>query len=272
MKNKTVWISRLIIWIVIILTIFPVYSIVVASFGTGSSFFSTSLIPKSFSINNYISLVKDTDFLLWMKNSLVLCIVVSIIQLLLTSTAAYAFSRLRFKGRTVGLKALLILQVFPNSMAIAAYYLFLYKLGLADNYLITVLVLAAGSAFNIWLLKAYMDGIPKEIDEAAIMDGAGHWVIFSKIIMPLVLPQLAVIFIFSFIATYSEYMITSVFLQSPQKYTLAIGLQSFISNQFAAKWTMFAAAAVLASLPIIVLFMFLQKYIQNGLVAGGVKG
>lgn len=134
------------------------------------------------------------------------------------------------------------------------------------------MVLAAGSAFNIWLLKSYMDGIPKELDEAAFVDGAGHFTTFFRIVLPLATPELVVIFLFSFIGTYSEYVISSVFLQSPGNFTLAIGLQSFITNQFAAHWTLFAAAAVLASLPIMLIFMMLQKYIQNGLTAGGVKG
>ena len=135
-----------------------------------------------------------------------------------------------------------------------------------------IFVLAGGSAFNIWLLKSYMDGIPKELDEAAMVDGAGHFTVFWRIVLPLAAPQLAVIFLFSFIATYSEYVISSVFLQTPGKMTLALGLQSFISDQFAAHWTLFSAAAVLSSLPIMVVFMALQKYIQNGLISGGVKG
>ena len=168
--------------------------------------------------------------------------------------------------------SLLVLQVFPNSMAISGYYILLYQFGLVDNMIALILVLAGGSAFQIWLLKSYMDGIPKELDEAAMVDGAGHFTVFRKIILPLAAPQLAVIFLFSFIATYSEYVISSVFLQTPGNMTLALGLQSFISDQFAAHWTLFSAAAVLSSLPIMIVFMALQRYIQNGLVAGGVKG
>ena len=115
-------------------------------------------------------------------------------------------------------------------------------------------------------------GLPVELDEAAMVDGANEFQVFYKIIIPLAMPQLAVIFLFSFIATYSEYVITSIFLQTPGKMTLALGLQSFISDQFAAHWTLFAAAAVISSLPIMIIFMCLQRFIQNGLVAGGVKG
>ena len=144
--------------------------------------------------------------------------------------------------------------------------------GLVDNSFALILVLAGGSAYNIWLLKSYIDGLPVELDEAAMVDGANEFQVFYKIIIPLAMPQLAVIFLFSFIATYSEYVITSIFLQTPGKMTLALGLQSFISDQFAAHWTLFAAAAVISSLPIMIIFMCLQRFIQNGLVAGGVKG
>ena len=271
-ENSSLWLSRIVIWIVLIMVLFPALWIVMASFSKGDSFFMTSLVPKQLSVENYVSLFRETDFALWVFNSLKLCLIVAVIQLVLTSLSAYAFSRLRFPGRTKGLMALLVLQVFPNSMALAGYYVLIYKFGLADNFLAIILVLAAGSAFNIWLLKSYMDGIPKELDEAAFVDGAGHFTTFFRIVLPLATPELVVIFLFSFIGTYSEYVISSVFLQSPGNFTLAIGLQSFITNQFAAHWTLFAAAAVLASLPIMLIFMMLQKYIQNGLTAGGVKG
>lgn len=271
-EKRVLWISRVIIWITILAVLFPAFWIFMASFSKGDSFFMTSLVPSQLGLDNYINLFQETDFVLWVVNSLKLCLVVAAIQLILTSLAAYAFSRMRFPGRTKGLLALLVLQVFPNSMALAGYYILIYRFGMADNFIAIVLVLAAGSAFNIWLLKSYMDGIPKELDEAAFVDGASHFKAFITIILPLAVPELVVIFLFSFIGTYSEYVISSVFLQSPKNFTLAIGLQSFITNQFAAHWTLFAAAAVLASLPIMIIFMLLQKYIQNGLTAGGVKG
>lgn len=269
---RTLWTSRVIIWFAIIVILFPALWIVMSSFSSGDSFFLTSLFPKKLSIEHYVELFHNTDFLLWVWNSLKLCLLVATIQLILTSLAAYAISRLRFIGRKYGLMALLILQVFPNSMAISGYYILLYNFGLVDSMPALIFVLAGGSAFNIWLLKSYMDGIPKELDEAAMVDGAGHFTVFWRIVLPLAAPQLAVIFLFSFIATYSEYVISSVFLQTPGKMTLALGLQSFISDQFAAHWTLFSAAAVLSSLPIMVVFMALQKYIQNGLISGGVKG
>ncbi len=271
-QRAGLWISRLVIWIVILFTLFPASWILIASFSDGQSFFRTSLFPNALSVQNYKRLFSETGFLSWVGNSLKLCLCVSAIQLFLTSTSAYAFSRMRFPGRKNGLMTLLVLQVFPSSMAVAGYYILIYRFGLSDSLLALILVLAGGSAFNIWLLKAYVDTIPKELDEAAFVAGAGHFTVFIKIILPLARPQIAVIFVFSFIAAYSEYVISSIFLNTPAKHTLAVGLQTFITNQFAANWTLFAAAAVLSSLPIMVIFMFMQRFIQNGLAAAGLKG
>ncbi len=269
---RNLWISRVVIWITIIVVMFPALWIVMSSFSAGDSFFLSSLFPEKLSLKHYSDLFRETNFVIWVVNSLKFCFIVAIIQLILTSLAAYAFSRLRFVGRKYGLMSLLVLQVFPNSMAVAGYYILIYKFGLVDSSLALIFVLAGGSAYNIWLLKSYIDGLPVELDEAAMIDGANTFQVLYKIVIPLAMPQLAVIFLFSFIATYSEYVITSLFLQTPGKMTLALGLQSFISDQFAAHWTMFSAAAVVSSLPIMIIFMCLQKFIQNGLVAGGVKG
>ena len=271
-EMRALWGSRIVIWITIILVLFPVVWIVMSSFSAGDSFFLSSLFPEKFSVEHYVTLFRETDFTVWVWNSLKFCVIVATIQLVITSLAAYAFARLRFIGRKYGLMSLLVLQVFPNSMAVAGYYILIYRFGLVDSSLALIFVLAGGSAYNIWLLKSYIDGLPVELDEAAMVDGANQFQVFYKIIIPLAMPQLAVIFLFSFIATYSEYVITSIFLQTPGKMTLALGLQSFISDQFAAHWTLFSAAAVISSLPIMIVFMCLQRFIPSGLVAGGVKG
>lgn len=269
---RTLWLSRIIVWITIVAVLFPVLWVVMSSFSAGDSFFLSSLFPKKFSTEHYASLFTETNFVSWTVNSVKLCLIVAGIQLVMTSLAGYAFSRMRFAGRKYCLMSLLVLQVFPSSMAVAGYYILVYEFGLVDSNIAVIFVLAGGSAYNIWLLKTYIDGLPRELDEAAMVDGATHFQVFCKIILPLAAPQLAVIFLFSFIATYSEYVITSIFLQTPGKMTLALGLQSFISDQFAAHWTTFSAAAVLSSIPIMIVFMCLQKYIQSGLVSGGVKG
>ena len=230
---SALWLSRIVVWITIIVVLFPVVWIVMSSFSAGDSFFLSSLFPEKISFEHYIELFEETNYVRWVWNSVKLCFIVATIQLIMTSLASYAFSRMRFTGRKYGLMSLLVLQVFPSSMAVAGYYILIYEFSLVDSNPALIFVLAGGSAYNIWLLKSYIDGLPKELDEAAMMDGATHFQVFRKVILPLAAPQLAVIFLFSFIATYSEYVITSIFLQTPGKMTLALGLQSFISDQFA---------------------------------------
>ncbi|MCH5255324.1 MAG: ABC transporter permease subunit, partial [Lachnospiraceae bacterium] len=197
---RSLWISRVVIWITMVLVIFPALWIVMSSFSAGDSFFLSSLFPDKLSTEHYVKLFAETNFVTWVLNSLKLCLIVSVIQLMLTSLAAYAFARLRFTGRKYGLMSLLVLQVFPNSMAVAGYYILIYNFGLVDSSVALIFVLAGGSAFNIWLLKSYIDGIPIELDEAALVDGANQFQVFYKIVMPLAMPQLAVLFLFSFIA------------------------------------------------------------------------
>ena len=271
-EKLSLWGGRVFIWFAIALVLFPVFWIVTASLKTGDAFFSTDIFPKELTFDNYKSVIKDTNFLIWIKNSIVLATSVAVLQLCMSLTAAYGFSRMRFKGRKYGLMSLLILQMFPGMMTIAAIYAILYKFNLIDNKLALILVLSGGSAYNIWLLKGFMDGIPKALDEAAMVDGATHWQIFTQIIIPLSKSMLAVIFLFSFIGIYSEFVISSVVLKTADNYTLALGLQQFIKNEFSTNWTQFAAASIMGASPVVILFVALQKYIAKGLVAGAVKG
>ncbi|MCX7923694.1 MAG: sugar ABC transporter permease [Clostridia bacterium] len=268
---RNLWLSRVFIWIVIVITLYPVVWVLAASMSKGDNFYLGSIFPKEYSLVNYKKVIIETDFLIWVKNSLLVCLGVSVIQLFLTATAAYAFSRMRFRGRKYGLMSLLILQLFPSSMAMSAIYIIVARLDLVDNLFALVLLLAGGSAFNIWLLKGYIDRLPRELDEAALADGASHFQVFWRIILPLASPMLVVIFLFSFIGAYTEFVITSIVAQSPESYTLVVGLRSFITDHFG-HWTQFSAAAIMSSLPIMGVFMLLQKYIQGGLAAGAVKG
>ena len=269
---KDLWIARIIIWICIVVTLFPIFTIIMSSLTKGDTFFSTTLIPKEITFSNYAKVLNETDFKIWMKNSIILCSLVSIIQLFLSITGAYAFSRMKFKGRKNGLMSLLILQMFPTVMALPAILGVCYKLNLIDQFWSLIVLLAGGSAFSIWLLKGFIDSLPKELDEAAMVDGASHLKVFTKIILPLSKPMLAVIFLFSFIGVYSEFLLTSALMKDPSNQTLATGLRQFINNAFSAHWTQFSAAAVMACVPVAIIFMILQKFIAKGLTAGAVKG
>ncbi|MHB1610816.1 MAG: sugar ABC transporter permease, partial [Sulfobacillus sp.] len=255
----TLWLSRVVIWVAIILVIVPMLYVVTASFNPSQAYFSSSLIPSHPSLANYRALFAQGQFLVWLKNSSIVALSLGLGQLVITSTAAYAFSRMRFYGRKNGIMILLILQMFPNFLTISVIYYGLAQVGLLDNLWVYILVQLGGSAFNIWLLKNYFDTVPRELDEAAIMDGAGHRQIFWKIVLPLARPMLMVIFFFTLIGSFSEYILAGTIIQSASNYTLGLGLYSLISGEFAKNWGEFAAAALLSAAPLTIGFGIINK-------------
>lgn len=266
------WVGRIFIWIVIAITMFPVVAVVSASLADGEVFIQKSVFPENFTFNNYVSVIKDTDFLEWMKNSLIVCTTVACIQLALAVPAAYAFSKLKFIGRKNGLMSLMLLQIFPTTMALPAILGIVYRFGGMDKLWVLILIISGGNAYNIWLLKGFMDGIPKELQEAALVDGASTWQVFTRIILPLTRNMLIVIFLFSFIGPYSEFIYSAALLKDPSALTLPLGMELFIKDKFSTNWSAYSAAAIMSSLPIVVMFMASQKYIAKGLTAGSVKG
>lgn len=271
-ERTNLWLSRIFIWIMLLVVLYPILYVVSSSLSDGNAFFTGKILSQKASFDNYIAVIKDTDFLIWLKNSMMVCITVASIQVFISLTAAYAFSRMRFKGKSNGLLSLLILQMFPAMMAIPAILGVAFYFGLMDNLWALVIILCGGSAYNIWLLKGFIDGIPKDLDEAAMVDGATHWQTFTKIILPLSKPMIAVMFLFCFMGLYSEFVITSALIKDPANYTMTLGLQSFIKDQFSANWTKYSAAAIMASLPLVIIFMSLQKHVEKGLTSGAVKG
>ncbi|OPX47307.1 sugar ABC transporter permease [Clostridium thermobutyricum] len=270
-EKVTLWLSRIFIWASILIILFPVLAIVTASLSTGSSFIQKELIPSEITFDNYIYVLKETDFLLWVWNSFKVCFFVAAAQVLMTLPAAYTFSRLRFTGKKYGLMSLLILQMFPASMALPAILSISYRLNGMDNHFFLILVMCGASAYNIWLMKGFIDGLPKELDESALVDGANHNQIFRKIIFPLCKPMLVVIFFFSFIGTFGEFVLSAALLKDPSLKTLVIGLKSFMDSGVSTNWTAYAAASVMATIPLAILFVSIQKFVSKGLVAGAVK-
>ena len=272
--------KRLVIWAVILLTLAPGWWIVVASVTKGDAFFNASVLPGDVTLDNYRAVLNDSDFINWIKNSIIICTAVATISTVACALAAYAFSRLRFWGRRYGLMGMLIIQMFPVGIATAAYFYALFRIGEwtegkvgLDTHLGLILVLAGGGvAFYAWLFKGYLDNMPRELEEAAFVDGASRLKTIWYVLLPLVRPMIAVIFLFLFIGTYSEYLLTSLILTDNTKWTLPIGLNVFIFNQFNQHWTQFAAAAVMGSIPLMVVFMLMQRYLVAGLARGAVKG
>jgi arabinogalactan oligomer/maltooligosaccharide transport system permease protein len=180
---------------------------------------------------------------------------------------------MRFVGHRWGLTALLILQMFPATMSLASNYILLVKLGLFNSHLGYILISSGAGAYMIWFVKGYFDNIPKELDEAALVDGATRWQIFRYIMLPLVRPFIAVQVLWAIIGTFSEFMSASIFLKSPNLWLQAVGMQRMVGGAFQAnQWPVFAAGAVLVSIPLVILWMFLQRHLIAGLTRGAVKG
>ncbi len=258
--------------------VFPVLYIVSAAFNPVGTVASTGLIPQRVSLENFSRLLSRRPFTTWATNTLVVCAVVGVLQVLLSAFAAYAFSRFRFRGRRGGLLALLLIQMFPQFLAVVALYVMFTRIGevLPAFGLNTlpgyILVLMGGALGNVWLMKGFFDSIPHELDEAATIDGAGHAAIFFQILLPLVRPILAVTGLLTFIGAINEFIIASIFLTDGAKQTVAVGLFAIIEGDRSNNLGLFAAGSVLTAVPVVLLFQFLQRYIVGGLTAGGVKG
>lgn len=257
-----------------IIIAYPLVWAIMMSLNPGTNMLVTSLIPSSITFEHYEWLFTHprSNYLIWYKNSLIIAVGNVIGSLIITSLTAYAFSRYRFVGRKYGLYVFLMLQMFPALMGMVAIYIMLNTIGLTDSLTGLLLVYLGGQIpFNAWLVKGYLDTIPKELDESARIDGAGHLRIFWSIVMPLAKPILAVVALFNFMAPFMDFLLPRIVLTSPEKFTLALGLYSFINDQFSTNFTRFAAGAILIALPIALVFLFLQRYLISGLTAGGIK-
>ncbi|MGO2611229.1 MAG: sugar ABC transporter permease, partial [Glutamicibacter ardleyensis] len=221
---------------------------------------------------------EQRPFAAWFANTMFIGLTTAAASVLLGALAAYSFSRMRFKGRRFGLVSLLVVQIFPQLLAVVAIFILLTTLGDVypalgiDNQIALIMVYLGGAlGVNTYLMYGFFNTVPIEIDEAAKIDGAGHARIFFTMILRLVAPILAVVGLLSFISTTSDFVIASVVLVSPENQTLAVGLYSYVSEEFTSNWSVFAAGAVLAAIPVMALFLFLQKYIVGGLTAGAGK-
>lgn len=257
---------------------FPIVFVISASLSARGTLSGTTGLFTSVTTNQYEALF-ETFFWQWMLNSLIIGGVSAIGTVLMAAAAAYAFSRFRFRGRRNALTFLLLLQMFPQLLAFVAILLLLLALGnaiplLGLNSRMALIAVYLGGALgaNTFLMYGFFNSVPRELDEAARIDGASHSRIFFTIILRLVAPVLAVVALLSFVGSFSDFIIARVVLTQQDQLTVAVGLYQFVSGQFDARWGIFAAGAVLASIPIILLFQFLQRYIVGGLTAGAVKG
>lgn len=271
----------LVAFLAIIFSLFPVVLIFSTSINPLSQVTVTQIIPDNATLDNYRYMLTNDQFPFarWVWNSVKISGTTALLVVGLTSLAAFSFSRFRFRLRKPLLRTILLVQVFPNVLAVTAIYLILLNIGrvypafgLNSHAGLILVYLGGAMGFNTWLMKGFFDTIPRELDEAAYMDGASTWYTFSRIIFPLVRPILAVIFILTFISTYADYLLARVILTDKYQYTVAVGLSLFIGDQYSQRWNLFAAGALMAALPTLILFYLIQNQLQSGLTVGAVKG
>ena len=258
------------IWLV------PFFMLIILSFrGEHVGMSADYLFPKQWSFDNYIKLFTETKFLTWYGNTMLVSVVVTVFQTVIVLMTSYALSRLRFKMRKPLMNLMLILGMFPGFLSMTAVYFVLKEINLTQNLLGLMLVYTASSAMQYYICKGFFDTIPKSLDEAARIDGASRHTIFVKIILPLAKPIIIYTILTAFIAPWGEYMFSSfIMLGDPDKFTVAVGMKSWLDNSTLASeyFTVFCAAAVVVSIPITALFIWLQKYYVEGVTGGSVKG
>jgi arabinogalactan oligomer/maltooligosaccharide transport system permease protein len=229
-------------------------------------------IPEHLSVKNFVEVWTDQSFGLWLWNSVLVSVMTTVLGVFLACTAAYAFSRFRFPGRNAGMLMFLVSQMFPGTLMLIPLFIIIVKwLGLGNTYAGLVIVYATTSIpFCVWMLKGYFDTIPVDIEESARIDGASPQMIFFRIILPLATPAIAITALFSFMTAWNEFILASIFMEAESNYTAPVGLRFFVGG-FSSQWGYFAAGSVIVSLPVVSLFLYLQKYLVSGLTAGSVK-
>lgn len=231
-----------------------------------------SIIPANATWEHYVELLTRRPFLTWMGNSFFVTLVVVITGVVLASTAGYAFSRYRFPGRKSGLLSLLVTQMFPATMLLLPLFIMMAKLNLINTYLALIVIYSSTALpFCIWQMKGYYDTIPVSLEEAARIDGLGRFGAFYRIVLPLAAPALVITALFSFMAAWTEYVVAAQIVYYEDMFTLPVGLKTFQANM-STEWGLYAAGALIVSIPAVVLFVVLSRWLIGGLTLGGVKG
>ncbi|PCZ95629.1 sugar ABC transporter permease [Listeria monocytogenes] len=272
-KFLTQFFTYLFLTVLTIIILYPILITASSAFKPGNIAAFTLEWSDSWTLNNFTRLFNETLYLDWYKNTLTIAVVTMIMQVTIVTLAGYTYSRYRFKGRKNSLIFFLIIQMVPTMAALTAFYVLAMLLGALDQYwFLTLIYIGGGIPMNTWLMKGYFDTVPRDLDESAKLDGAGHFRIFAQIILPLVRPMIAVQALWAFMGPFGDFLLAKFLLRTPENLTIAVGLQTFIANPQQQKVALFAAGAILAALPICLLFFFLQKNFVSGLTAGGTKG
>ncbi|MEY8292849.1 sugar ABC transporter permease [Carnobacteriaceae bacterium 52-44] len=257
----------------VIIIIYPLLITVTSAFKSGNLISFDLSFEGEFTLNNFRRLFNETLYGTWYINTLIVAITAMIIQVTIITLAGYAYSRYRFIGRKTSLKFFIVVQMVPTIAALTAFYVMALLVGGLDTHGFLIFLYVGGAIpMNTWLMKGYFDTVPIDLDESAKLDGAGHLRTFAQIVLPLMRPMIAVQALWAFMTPFGEFMLARFILRSPEKYTVAIGLQQFINNPRQQRVALFAAGAILIAVPISILFFYLQKNFVSGLTSGGTKG
>jgi arabinogalactan oligomer / maltooligosaccharide transport system permease protein len=282
------WPLHLFVIFMVIVTVYPILWVLTIAFSGGQALAIADVPPNAtlwqqvravipwpehISFENFRSLFADQPFARWLLNSVIAAGLTTFVGVFMSCTAAYAFSRFRFPGRRAGLMAFLVSQMFPGTLMLIPLFIVLVQwLNLGSSFTGLVLIYSVTAIpFCVWMMKGYFDTIPKELEESALIDGASQAMIFFRIVLPLAKPAVAVTALFSFMTGWNEYVQAATFMNREEMYTAPVGLRFFVAG-FSQQWGYFAAGAIVAAIPVMLLFMFLQKYLVSGLTAGAVKG
>jgi arabinogalactan oligomer/maltooligosaccharide transport system permease protein len=274
-KSLSLTLSYVVLFILTIVAIYPALWVVLGSIRPGKSLYSKTMFPTSFTLDHYYELFTSKSYMFgtWYMNTLKVSILSTLIGITLTLLTSYAVSRFRFKGRKMALSTLLILGMFPGFMSMIAIYLLLKEFNMLDTHLALILVYAAGAPLGgTFIAKGFLDTIPRSLDEAAKIDGAGNFKIFTSIILPLSRPMLTYLGLTQFVGPWVDFIFARMVLRSKDNWTVAVGLYDMVSTNTNSNFTLFAAGAVLIAVPITILFMFLQRLLVEGLTSGASKG
>ena len=258
--------------LVSLIVLIPIFWIVISSFNASSGLASATLIPEKLTVNNYVKLFTETKYVMWFGNTLKIAIVNSAVSVMIVMVTAWVMSRFNFKGKKTGLMTLLILSMFPSFLSMTAIYVLFLTFGLLNKPIALVLIYSVGAIpYNVWLVKGYLDGVSKSLDEVAYIDGCTRLKAFFKVTLPLSMPIVTYVAVTQFMAPWMDYILPNLLLSKDQNRTLAVGLYALISEQESTGFTMFAAGAVLVAVPISIVYIIFQKYIVQGISAGANK-
>jgi len=254
--------------------IYPILRVLTISLRPGDRLLSKSLaiIPENATLQTYVKLFTEEPFLQWLLNSMVISAFVMLVGVGLAATAGYAFSRYKFRGKSTAMIGLITTQMFPLTMLLLPLFIMLIKLKLYDSYIgLIVAYSATALPFTTWQMKGYYDTIPFSLEEAAHIDGCSQFATFWKIVLPLASPALVITALFSFMTAWSEYLVAAVLIQDQNLFTLPLGLKTF-QSAMETSWGLYSAGAIMVSLPVVLLFLFLSRWLISGLTLGSVKG